>query len=74
MSGEIEKKKLLNKVLTYEGFVMFLVGLFFAIKPHFSDFIFIDSDIDLYLGYALILTGFINIFIANKFFNYKKVK
>ena len=74
MDQQIEKKKLLNMILTYEGFALFLGGLFFATKARYSDFVFIDVDIDTYMGYALMITGFINIFVANKFFNYKKAK
>ncbi|NCT40638.1 MAG: hypothetical protein GW778_03130 [Alphaproteobacteria bacterium] len=74
MSAQDDKKKLLNTIIRVEGFALFVVGVFFVLKPQFTDFTLLDAELDFYLGCALILVAFTNIFIANKIFNYKKTK
>lgn len=73
MEEQPDKKKLLHTLLTGEGVLFLFAGFVLTAKPYFSDITFIDEDTDLYLGYALVLVGTINIFIANKFFNNKDV-
>jgi len=68
MSGDGEPKRLIGSILRVEGWGLFLGGLFLATKPYYTDFELLDAEMDLNIGYALILIGFINIFIANKFF------
>jgi len=68
MSDKAEQKRLIGGILRIEGFALFFGGLFLATKPYYTDVIFFDADMDLNIGYALTLIGFINIFIANKFF------
>ena len=73
MSDQPDKKALLHKVLKFEGIAFVLIGFLFSTKSYFSDFILIDADTDLYLGYGLVLVGFVNFFIANKFFGQDSV-
>lgn len=74
MDDAPDKKQLLHQVLKTEGMLFIAGGSFLATKHYFSEITIIDIDTDFYLGCGLILVGFINIFIANKFFGYKKTK
>lgn len=68
MSDKSEQKRMIGGILRVEGFALFFGGLFLATKPYYSEIVFLDAEMDLNIGYALILIGFINVFIANKFF------
>ena len=68
MSDQPDTRELLHKLLKLEGIIFFFAGIALVLKPYVSEFTLIDADTDLYLGYGLTLFGFINFFIANRFF------
>lgn len=72
MSDAPDRKQLLHQILKTEGKLFLVGGSFLATKHFFSEIALIDIDTDFYLGCGLIILGFTNIFIANKFFGYKK--
>ncbi len=69
-----DKKEMLGKILKLEAFLFAVGGFFFSTKQYFSDLVLLNPNTDLYLGYALIIVGLINIIIANKFFGVDKTK
>ena len=68
MVRDEEKRALLAKLLKIEGVVLFAVGMAFVLKSYFTDWTLTDTDTDMIIGYALVLVGFINFFIATRFF------
>lgn len=69
-----DKKQMLSQFLKLEAFFFIFGGVFLSTKSYFSEIIMLDVQTDMYLGYGLIFVGFINIFIANKFFGTKTTK
>lgn len=63
-----DKKRMIHTLLKFEAFILAVAGFFLSTKQFFSEIVFIDTNTDLYIGYGLIIVGFINIIIANKFF------
>ena len=68
MSDTPDKKQLLHRLLKFEGLLFLLGGIFLSVKKYFLDFTFVDTEIDTAMGSALIVFGFVNVFIAKKFF------
>lgn len=68
MSDQPDKKVLIGKILTIEGLLLLLGGIFLSVKKYFLDFTLVDAEMDTAIGSIIIVLGFVNVFIANKFF------
>lgn len=66
-----ENRSLIRLILKIDAALFTLGGIFLLLKDKFTDFVLLDSQMDIYLGAGAMIAGISTYMITDKFYTHR---